>query len=380
MIAVIVLASGQGTRLGAPKQWVDVGGRPLVSYSVETFEKHPLIDGIFMGVDSGSLRVAEQVLATWAPSKGQGVFIGGDRRQDTAFAGLSLLDERWCLVGIHDAARPLVSLPLVSRVVEKALECGSAVPALFLRDTVKMVEEDRVEATLDRERLRTVQTPQFFKREIIVSAYEKARLVDMEVTDDAALVENLGMEVRVVEGEERNFKVTYPQDLESLRRMMGLDVRVGFGYDVHAFVEGGILVLGGVKIPFNRGLLGHSDADVLSHAVCDALLGAAGLGDLGRYFPDSDDTYKGVSGVKFLERVADMLSEKGWEIVNVDATLVLEVPRIAPYAEEMIRRMSRSLRIEACRVNVKATTTERLGFAGREEGIAAYAVAILKRR
>ena len=379
-VSVIIVAAGHGKRAGIQKQWATIGSKPLVAYSLETFEKHPLVQAIYLGVDRDHLRMGEEALARWAPGKGKKAYPGGERRQDTVWEGLKLLDEACTLVGIHDGARPFVSYDLIYRVIQKAQEKGAAIPVLPLRDTVKEVEKNHVIRTLERERLRAAQTPQFFKREIIMGAYEKALREGQEATDDAALVEAMGYPVWCVEGEENNFKVTYPQDLEKVRTMLEGSIKVGIGYDVHPLVKGRKLVLGGIEIPNEKGLQGHSDADVLCHAVVDALLGAAGLNDIGVHFPDSDPRYKGISSLEFLRDTAHFLQEEGWLIAHIDATLVLERPKIAPFRDKMKEKMAKALGISPSNINIKATTTEGLGFTGRKEGIAAYAVATLKKR
>ena len=374
------MAAGHGKRAGIQKQWATIGSKPLVAYSLETFEKHPLVQAIYLGIDRDHLKTGEEALARWAPGKGKKAYPGGERRQDTVWEGLKLLDEACTLVGIHDGARPFASPDFISRVIQKAQKKGAAIPVLPLRDTVKEVEKDQVVRTLERERLRVTQTPQFFKREIVMGAYEKALREGQEATDDAALVEAIGHPIWWVEGEENNFKVTYHQDLERVRAMLESPMKVGLGYDVHPLLKGRKLMLGGIEIPNKKGLQGHSDADVLCHAVVDALLGAAGLDDIGVHFPDNDLRYKGISSLEFLRDTAHFLQEEGWLIAHIDATLVLERPKIAPFRDKMKEKMAKALGISPSNINIKATTTEGLGFTGRKEGIAAYAVATLKKR
>ncbi len=379
-VAVIVLAAGQGLRAGTKKQWMALGDRPLLSFSLEIFENHPLIHALYLGVDKDHLEEGKACLEKWAPNKGKKAFAGGERRQDTVYNGLKELEEDTLLVGIHDAARPLASQDLISRVLKKAREKGAAVPAIPLRDTIKEVQWDTVKTTLDRTRLRAIQTPQFFRKEIIQQAYQLARQKGEEATDDASLVEAMGVEVYTVEGEEENFKITYPQDFKRLEDFMGWETRIGFGYDVHPLVPGRPLILGGVEIPHPVGLQGHSDADVLCHAVVDALLGAAGMGDIGELFPDSDPRHKNRPSLEFLEEAAQLIAHQGCQIVHVDATLVLEKPKIAPYKGKMVEEMAKALGISPRRINLKATTTEGLGFTGKGKGVAAYATATLKGR
>jgi len=377
--AVILLAAGAGKRFGQKKQWVKIGKKPLISYSLSAFEINPYIDAIFVGVDKEDFEKAEEILKEFAPLKGKKVFIGGKRRQDTVFNGLKTIPEEYKLLGIHDAARPFVSQDLIERVIKTAIEKKAAIPVIPLRDTVKQMHLNKVVRTLQRESLVAVQTPQFFHRDLIIKAYEEGAKKGLYATDDAAFVEDLGFDVYTVEGEESNFKVTYPEDIKRLEREMGWDIRVGFGYDVHPCVKYRALILGGVKIEHEMGLAGYSDADVLSHAICDALIGALGIGDIGEHFPDYDPKNKARSSLEFLLEIGKFLNSKGWQIVNIDATVVMQRPKISKYKDKMASNISKALGISKEKVNIKATTTEGLGFTGREEGVAAYAVGIIFR-
>lgn len=316
---------------------------------------------------------------------------------------------------IHDGARPLVTEKIIDAVLEACFMYGAAIPAVPLKDTVKFVDTSVsgavVTSTPERGSLRAVQTPQGFRLDMISRAYYSCT-PDTVVTDDASLVEAAGMTVHVVEGDESNIKITTPGDTalaEMLLKERNADEsvknvgcnaddahtegssedrtadegflsripRTGMGYDVHAFADGRRLVLGGVDIPHERGLLGHSDADVLIHAVMDALLGAAALGDIGKHFPDSDPRYKGISSLLLLGHVAQLLSSNGWLIVNIDATVIAQRPKIAPHIPAMKKNMAKVLKISESQINIKGTTTERLGFTGREEGIAAQSAAVI---
>ena len=304
------------------------------------------------------------------------------------------------IVLVHDGARPFVTQRLIHDVIDVADRCDAAVPCVSVKDTIKIVENGTVTETPDRSNLRAVQTPQGFSAGLLREAYEKAFSdQDLKVTDDASVVEAFGHEVTVVESDEGNIKITTPEDLkaaEALAREIvgssdqrefeqerqikpavhpaGLFPSVGIGYDVHAFKEGRKLWLGGVEIPYEKGLDGHSDADVLIHAVIDALLGAACLGNIGIHFPDHDPQFKDISSLVLLAKTRLLLAEKGWRIVNIDAVVIAQEPRIASYVLRMREKMSEALRIPASQINIKGTTTEGLGFAGRKEGIAAQAV------
>ena len=280
----------------------------------------------------------------------------------------------------------MVTCEIIERSVEKAEETGACIAAVPVIDTIKSACEGHVSATVDRSSLYSVQTPQTFRADLIRRAYEQAYADGFHATDDAALVERLGEKVAIVQGSYGNIKVTTPSDLEIAecrlrdgRWQESGEVRTGLGFDVHKLVEGRKLFLGGVEIEHEKGLLGHSDADVILHAIADACLGAAALGDIGRHFPDTDPAYKGISSLKLLANVSDLLADDGFAVVNVDATVMCERPKIALHVDEMCRRIAEVLSVTPDRISVKGTTTERLGFTGRGEGIACQAVATLRR-
>jgi len=300
------------------------------------------------------------------------VLAGGQERQDSVFNGLSAMmadhpDTEYIL--IHDGARPYVTLQVIENTLALAVSTGAAVAAVPVKDTIKLLGEDGI-STPDRSKLFAAQTPQGFEAKLIVKAYETAASQNFTGTDDAQLVERLGHKVALAQGSYTNIKITTPEDLPK-------QCRAGTGFDVHALVEGRPLVLGGVTIPFEKGLLGHSDADVLTHAIMDAILGAAGLGDIGRHFPDTEEAYKGISSMTLLKKVAAMAEEKGFALANLDATIIAQRPKLAPYHEAMIQNLAQILGCTADKINLKATTTEKLGIPGREEGIAAEAICIL---
>ncbi|HTN53910.1 MAG TPA: 2-C-methyl-D-erythritol 2,4-cyclodiphosphate synthase, partial [Anaeromyxobacter sp.] len=285
------------------------------------------------------------------------------------------------VVLVHDAARPFASAGLAARVAAAAARDGAALAALPVTDTVKRAgpgEAPRVAETLDRRALWLAQTPQGFRRELLLRAFEAAGAEASAVTDECALVERLGAPVTLVPGEAGNFKITGPDDLARAQALVEAPVAMGVGYDTHRFAAGRRLVLGGVEFE-GDGLLGHSDADVCAHAIGDAILGAAGLGDLGRHFPDTDPRWKGASSLALLREIAGKAAARGWRVGNCDVTLAARRPKIAPRAEEMRARLAEALGISPGQVNVKATTGEGMGFVGREEGIAAHAVALLVR-
>lgn len=309
------------------------------------------------------------------------VIEGGKVRQETVRLALEMLDPSIELVAIHDGARPFLSPALLQACLEAGKEYGAVVPALPIYDTIKRGDE-WVEETLPREALFTIQTPQVFKRELIKEAHRRAWEEGFIGTDDASLVERLGIKVRMIRGEKENIKITDPEDLALAEKLIGCKgaYRSGIGIDFHQLVEGRRLFLGGVEISYERGLLGHSDGDVLLHAIADAILGAAGLGDIGVHFPPGDPKWKDVRSSIILAEAVRMARDSGWEVENVDCTLLAEEPRIGPYREEMEKRIGECLGIERERVNVKATTTEGMGFIGRKEGICAICTVLLARK
>jgi 2-C-methyl-D-erythritol 4-phosphate cytidylyltransferase/2-C-methyl-D-erythritol 2,4-cyclodiphosphate synthase len=350
----------------------------------------PACDEVVVVVPEGDVERARRLLAESGVASGGArvrTVVGGERRQDSVKRGLEALSPEIEIVLVHDAARPFASRGLTARVLAAAEAVGAAVPGTPVADTVKRIEGSgegtRVLATLDRSMLRLAQTPQGFRREVLGNAY--AALGDADVTDDASVVEIAGGDVAVVDGELGNTKITTAADLDAARswanRALGLDrsARVGFGTDFHVLVRGRDLVLGGVSVPFDRGLDGHSDADVAAHAVCDALLGAVAAGDIGTHFPPGDPRFKGISSLTLLERVGEIVRERGFAVGSVDVTVVAEAPKLVPFIGSMCRALAGALGVEPDLVSVKATTTEGEGPEGRGEGMSARAVAVVRK-
>ncbi|MCZ6636018.1 MAG: 2-C-methyl-D-erythritol 4-phosphate cytidylyltransferase [bacterium] len=384
-VYAIILAAGSGRRMGTevPKQFLDLLGKPVLAHTLQAFEEADCIDAVVLVTASGQVDVCRE---QFGPDAGFGkvvrVVAGGIERQDSVAEGLAAIGADAGVVAIHDGARPLVRPKEIEAVVEAARKTGAAVLGTQVTDTVKVVNGAQLKKTLDRSRLWAVQTPQAFRVEVIRRAHEAAKADGFLGTDDTALVERLGETVSVVPGRRDNVKVTTPEDLAAaedlLRRRAGVSLRIGQGYDVHQLVEGRLLILGGVTVPFEKGLLGHSDADVLSHVVIDAILGGLGAGDIGQRFPDTDPDYKGISSLVLLERVAELVRDTHAEVLNVDATVMAQRPKLAPHIPEMRERMAEALGISVDRISVKATTTEGLGFVGTGEGMAAQAVALVQ--
>jgi 2-C-methyl-D-erythritol 4-phosphate cytidylyltransferase/2-C-methyl-D-erythritol 2,4-cyclodiphosphate synthase len=304
------------------------------------------------------------------------VVLGGAERRDSVWCGLQQLTEGTDTVLIHDAARPFITHETIDACLAAVHQHGAAVVARPIADTIKRAATDgHVDATLDRRQLWGAQTPQGFRTDRLRAAYTRAMAEQWLVTDDAAVVERAGYRVQLVEGPATNFKITQVEDLMLAERLLSGPTRTGFGYDVHQLVSGRPLILGGVTIPHPTGLLGHSDADVLTHALMDALLGAAALGDIGQHFPDSAACYQGASSLGLLAAVQEKLAAAGFAPYNIDVTLAAQAPKIAPYIADMRARIAATLHLEIERVSIKATTTEGLGFVGTQAGMAAYATA-----
>jgi 2-C-methyl-D-erythritol 4-phosphate cytidylyltransferase/2-C-methyl-D-erythritol 2,4-cyclodiphosphate synthase len=384
-VAAIIAAGGRGERAGGcvPKQFALVGGRPLLERSLLVFEASPRIDEIVVVVPAG---VAERPPA-WLSPRPRPVRLatGGPRRQDSVARGLDAVGADVDLVVIHDAARPFVTADLIARTIDAAAVTGAAIAALPARDTVKQADTASpglIARTLARDAIFLAQTPQAFRRDVLARAIARAAGRD-DATDEAALVELAGHPVRLVEGDPGNIKITTPEDFDLARARLGRDrsvatARVGIGYDLHRLVAGRPLVLGGVTVPFERGLAGHSDADALCHAVTDAILGAAGAADIGRFFPDSDPQWRDASSLELLRRAVRLVRDAGFSIANVDAVVVAERPRIAPFADAMRAGLALALDVDPSCVNVKGKTNEGLGEVGRGKAIAVHATALLQ--
>ena len=382
-VSAVLVAAGSSTRMGFDKLSFDLGGETVLHRSIRAFAQCPLVDEIIL-VAGSNRAFAQQQAADCA--KPVCVVAGGATRAESAKNGV--LAASGALVAVHDAARPFVSQQVITAALEAAARCGAAAPAVPVKDTIKAAvrgsgktvpESCFVHATPDRSTLYAVQTPQCFDRAAYLAALEeldaeKARLV----TDDCSLFELTGRPVQLTEGDYANLKITTREDLPRPEQKEEHKMRIGHGYDVHRLVEGCKLILGGVEVPFEKGLLGHSDADVLAHAVMDAVLGAAALGDIGQHFPDNDPVYSGADSLKLARRVAEILKEHGFRIENIDATLLCQRPKLAPHIPAMRRNLADAFGLPVDAVSVKATTEEHLGFTGEGLGIAAHAVALIE--
>jgi 2-C-methyl-D-erythritol 4-phosphate cytidylyltransferase/2-C-methyl-D-erythritol 2,4-cyclodiphosphate synthase len=382
-IAAVVVAGGRGERAGGdlPKQYRPLLGEPVIRRTLRVFLEHPaigMVQPVIHPEDTVVYRQAVEGLDLLVPVS------GGNSRQVSVRAGLEALGRHNPkLVLIHDAARPFLSEDLITRSIAAGEKAAAAIPATPIADTVKTVDASgRVTATLERAPLRTVQTPQAFSFDVILDAHRRAQLAGREdFTDDAALAEWAGIKVTTFAGEAANVKLTSNEDFQRVETaaIAALpDVRTGFGFDVHPFGLGDHIVLGGVRIPHDRALSGHSDADVVLHAIVDALLGAITEGDIGSHFPPTDARWRGASSDRFLSFAADRVRKRGGHIVHIDVTVVCEAPRIAPFRDAMRSRIAEIAGISSTRVGLKATTSEKMGFIGRNEGMAAFANATVR--
>ena len=374
----IVVAAGRGERagLGRNKVFFPLHGRSVLSRCVDALAASGQFDGLVLVIAAADEAAYRELIGREGENPLiRRVVTGGDCRRRSVYNGLRALPEGVEIVAVHDAARPFVSPEVVRATVEAARESGSGVISTPVTDTVKRVRPDGTVETLDRASLRAVQTPQAFGFARLLAAHERAEAENWEVTDDAALFERLYGSVRLVTapGAEVNRKLTTKSDFEEFRRQA---FRVGTGYDVHRLREGRKLILCGVDVPHEKGLDGHSDADVAVHALMDALLGALGEGDIGRHFPDSDPAYAGISSMKLLDAVMQIVAARGFRVANADVTIVAQRPKLAGWIPQMRQNLADALGTDA--VNVKATTTERLGFEGEQLGISAQAVALLE--
>jgi 2-C-methyl-D-erythritol 4-phosphate cytidylyltransferase/2-C-methyl-D-erythritol 2,4-cyclodiphosphate synthase len=377
-VGAILAAAGSGRRAGLAKQWLVLGGETTLRRAARSLLDCDLVDELVAVVPAGEEARARDELS--GLGKPVAAFAGGPARADSVSNGLRALPSA-DLVLVHDAARPFASSALARAVLLAAARDGAALAALPATDTVKRAEtgdRPRVAETLDRSAIWLAQTPQAFRAEVLRRAFEAAGGSAAAATDESQLVERLGLPVALVPGEPGNSKITGPEDVERARARCEAPVAMGLGYDVHPFAAGRRLVLGGVEFE-GDGLAGHSDADICAHAIGDAVLGAAGLGDLGHHFPDTDPRWKGVSSLLLLRQIVGLAAGRGWRVGNCDVTLAARRPRIAPRVEEMRARLAEALGVSHLQVNVKATTGEGLGFVGRGEGIAAHAVALLVR-
>lgn len=394
MITAVIVAGGTGERLGRQggKQLARIAGLPVLAHTIRAFEDAARVDRIVVVAHPDRVEeYREHAVEASGAVKVIGIVPGGATRLGSVRSGLAATPAESSIILVHDGARPLVRPDLIDAAIVALEEDGSldgVVVGHPSYDTLKVVGADQcILETADRSVIWAAQTPQVFRAHVLRRAYERASAEGWAGTDDASFVERIGGRVAMYCGPRDNMKVTVPEDLDVADTLIRLrkgeqamdEVRIGLGHDVHAFAEDRALVLGGVRIPHERGLAGHSDADVLVHALMDAILGAMRAGDIGRLFPDTDPAYAGISSIELLRSVARLMRERGYELLDADTILVLEEPKIAPHRDAMRSAMAEALNVDMGRVGVKATTTEKLGFTGRGEGVAADAVVLMRR-
>ena len=394
MNAAVIVAAGRGSRMGLDRNKVlyPLCGEPIVVRTARAFVDSGLFDGGVVVV-TGDCDIAEmEQMFAQAGVAVRNVVLGGADRQASVYCGIQACDENADIIAIHDGARPLVTRAVIERTIESARQHGSGVAAVMLKDTIKRVDESGcVIDTPIRDTLRAVQTPQTFDAGLIRAAHERFKNgneAGLRATDDAMLAEWMGHTVHLTAGDVENIKLTTPEDMLLAGEVLvrrgeakkeGKTMRIGHGYDVHRLVEGRKLILCGVEIPHTVGLLGHSDADGAYHALTDALLGAAAMGDIGRHIPDTDPQYKGADSGKLLDHVMELIWAKGYVVGNVDVTIIAQKPKLKDYIETMRANIASHLKVDLDCVNVKATTTEKLGFEGEMLGISTHAVACIEK-
>lgn len=373
---VIIPSAGKGIRFGGKKQYLNLMGKPVLVWSAEKFLSLPYVNAIYIGVSREDYSLALDIISRYLePDKQVVIYFGGEERKDTVYNGL-VLSECDCVM-IHDAVRPFFSKNLVERLINSFHDCDGVIPVIPVSDTVKEVEDGLVRSTLKRDRIYRVQTPQLFKRDVLLEGYGRID-PDFCYTDDASIAETVGAKIRVVEGEPLNIKITNREDLLMVEGMMA-EVRVGFGYDIHRLAEGNGIVLGGVYIPCGYSLVGHSDGDAVIHAICDALCGAVSMGDIGKWFPPEDERFRGMDSGVFLAEIWGRIRDD-WELLNVDITIILERPKLGNLKETIRDSLAKRLGLSGDRISVKAKTKEGLDSVGESKAVEVYALVSLRRR
>lgn len=380
----LIVAAGRGQRFGdeIPKQYAPLGGGTILGKCIGAFINHPNVDGVRCVINENDIDLYKETAKSFSLERLLSPVFGGETRQQSVLGGLeSLSGLSPDKVLIHDGARPFASTELISNIISALDNAPGAIPTLAVVDTLKKGHDGLIEKTVSRDNLFRAQTPQGFRFSEITKSHRN--FANEIMTDDASLFEKSGLTVAMVDGFEDNFKITTPEDYVRAKNKMNIslaheETRTGFGFDVHRLGIGSNVRLCGVDIPFNKSLIGHSDADVGLHALTDALLGAISEGDIGHHFPPTDHRWKGLNSETFVQRAVELIKEKNGKIINVDVTMVCEAPKIGPYRAQMRDRVASILGIDMARVSIKATTTEGLGATGRGEGIAAQAVANVK--
>ncbi len=384
-ISAIIVAAGNSTRMGGiNKQLIKICGKSVIVHTITAFNSAKNISEIIIVTKRELISQIQDLLKTTSIDKPIKFVCGGNTRQTSVINGINACDENSEYYAIHDGARPFVLPDTIDKLCDYAIRYGCVAPCTELSDTVKKVNEQMcIVNTPDRSSLMAVQTPQIIKKDFYLDALSK--VADTKLfTDDCGMLESAGYEVRLFNLQNDNIKITHSDDVSWAEQILGKrtnmcnQMRIGHGYDVHKLVENRKLILGGMEIPYEKGLLGHSDADVLTHAIMDALLGAAAMGDIGALFPDTDPAYKGADSMKLLKEVCNKIADAGYKIINIDCTLIAQEPKLKPYIEKIRKNYADIMNINISQINVKATTEEKLGFTGRKEGMSAHCVCLIK--
>ncbi len=376
-VSAVIVAAGSGTRMGTDKMLALLCGKSVIERTVQVFSECDFIDEIVVVSSEKNLYTYAEMLKKFENIR---IVLGGKSRGESVINGLKAASGEFVLV--HDGARPLVTKEIIENVLRDAVDYGAAVCAVQCKDSIKGVSEDGfITKTVERKSVMLMQTPQCFKRGELLHAYENAQMTE---TDDCEVAEKMGISIKITEGSFENIKLTTAEDMITAASIINKrnagesKMRIGTGFDSHRLTENRKLIIGGVEIPFEKGLLGHSDADVLLHAIIDALLGSMALGDIGTHFPDSDDKYKGISSLVLLEKVAELVEKNGYKIQNIDSTLIIQQPKMAPFIDKMRENIANALKIDISQVSVKAKTNEKMGFTGCGEGVEARATVLIK--
>ncbi len=383
-LGIIIPAAGFGSRMHAarPKQFLELAGMPVLTRTLRVFLDHPEVSIVVAVLPPDQLQAGQELICPYlSPAQQEKLCFtaGGETRQASVRNGLQALPASVARILVHDAARPLVSADIIDRCLSGMEEHGAVIAAVPVKDTLKEVGDTLISRTVDRSSLWQAQTPQGMRRELLEQACQQAEADGFLGTDEASLLEHAGIPVAVVMGSEANIKITRPDDLRiaaGLLQEKEQIMRIGQGFDAHRLVAGRKLILGGVDIPYHLGLQGHSDADVLVHALMDAILGALGEGDIGRHFPDTDEQYRGADSLFLLARVMDLVRQRKMRIINADITVICQQPKLAPHIPAMQAKVNAVCAAE--QLNIKATTTEKMGYTGRGEGISTQAVVLLR--
>ena len=376
--AAIITAAGSGTRMNTDKMLMPLMGKSVILHTVDVFKNCGFFDEIIVLASKDNLDKMKELFENDSVT----VTVGGATRGESVVSGLKTAKSEFVLV--HDGARPFVTKGIIEKTAEECILSECAAVGVASKDTVKTAVGGIITGTVPRESCILIQTPQGFKRDDLIKAYEKYGTGE---TDDCGVMEKTGAQIKIIEGSYENLKLTTPEDILTAEKILMkrtgkkevCPMRIGTGFDTHRLTEGRDLIIGGVTIPYEKGLLGHSDADVLIHAVIDSLLGAASLGDIGTHFPDTDEKYKGISSIKLLSHTAELIRKAGYKIGNIDTTLIAQAPKMAPYIKEMEENMASALGIDVSQISVKAKSNEKMGFTGRGEGIEARAIALIVR-